>query len=200
MISGQVVALLQPKPDKGHEVLGVGKVVTPPSNFIHPLGTVVVYLAYIEPQSPDQTNTHPELHVGECVVWGVHFLAIYGQKTTDPKEKSNSKLRKQQAEPTTKPAATISDSPVQDPETDDKVLNYSLQIIQLGTLLMQLHDTEKVGDGFRSVRNVKLLMLYFRSRPRGMKYAYEMMRFLTMMCKSTLHRESGPQDYTWPVC
>ncbi len=52
---------------------------------------------------------------------------------------------------------------------------------------MQLHDTEKEGDGNRNVRNAKLLMLYFRSRPRGTKYAYEMMRFIT--CVKALYTE-----------
>lgn len=44
---------------------------------------------------------------------------------------------------------------------------------------MQLNDTEKEGDGDRSLINWKLLMLYFRSRARGVKYAYEAMRFIT---------------------
>ena len=44
---------------------------------------------------------------------------------------------------------------------------------------MQLNDTEAEGDGERSLRNWKVLMLYFRARPRGMKYAFEAMRFLT---------------------
>ena len=62
----------------------------------------------------------------------------------------------------------------------DGVMNYSLQILQLGFLLMQLNDTEKEGDGNRSVLNWKILMLYFRCWPRGMKYAFKVMRFITM--------------------
>lgn len=46
---------------------------------------------------------------------------------------------------------------------------------------MQLNDTETEGDGQRSLRNWKLLMLYFRSRSRGMKYAFESMRFITFV-------------------
>lgn len=46
---------------------------------------------------------------------------------------------------------------------------------------MQLNDTEAEGDGQRSLRNWKLLMLYFRSRPRGMKYAFEAMRLITFV-------------------
>jgi hypothetical protein len=42
---------------------------------------------------------------------------------------------------------------------DGRIFNYGLHVIQLGTLLMQLNDTEKEGDGERSLRNWKLLML-----------------------------------------
>ena len=58
-------------------------------------------------------------------------------------------------------------------------MNYALQCIQLGMMLMQLNDTEKEGDGDRCITNWKLLMLYFRSRKRSMKYAFEAMRLLT---------------------
>jgi hypothetical protein len=44
---------------------------------------------------------------------------------------------------------------------------------------MQLNDTEKKGDGERSIINWKLLMLYFRACKRGTKYAYEVMRVIT---------------------
>ena len=63
---------------------------------------------------------------------------------------------------------------------EDGVMNYSLQVLQLGFLLMQLNDTEREGDGNRSLLNWKILMLYFRCRSRGMKYAFEAMRFITM--------------------
>ena len=62
----------------------------------------------------------------------------------------------------------------------DGVMNYSLQVLQLGFLLMNLNDTEKEGDGNRSLLNWKLLMLYFRCRSRGMKYAFKAMRFISM--------------------
>ena len=65
--------------------------------------------------------------------------------------------------------------------TEDRRMNYGLQIMQLGVFLMQLNDTETEGDGQRSLRNWKLLMLYFRSRSRGMKYAFEAMRFITFV-------------------
>lgn len=44
---------------------------------------------------------------------------------------------------------------------------------------MNLNDTEREGDGARSVLNWKILLLYFRSRKRGQKYAFEAMRFLS---------------------
>ena len=52
---------------------------------------------------------------------------------------------------------------------------------------MQLNDTECEGDGDRSLINWKMLMLYFRCRPRVMKYAYEAMRFIT--CIKALYSE-----------
>ena len=75
---------------------------------------------------------------------------------------------------------------------DDMLLNYGLQVIQLGVMLMQLNNTESEGDGDRSLINWKMLMLYFRCRHRGMKYAYETMRFITYVKASysekTAHR------------
>ena len=73
------------------------------------------------------------------------------------------------------------------PEDVDRVMNYALQCIQLGTMLMQLNDTEKEGDSERCLMNWKLLMLYFRSRKRGIKYAFEAMRLLT--CTKALFTE-----------
>ena len=46
---------------------------------------------------------------------------------------------------------------------------------------MQLNDTETEGDGEKSLRNWKLLMFYFRAQPRGMKYAFEAMHFITFI-------------------
>ena len=66
-------------------------------------------------------------------------------------------------------------------------MNYGCQILQLGLMLMQLNDTEKEGDGDRSVINWKMLMLYFRCGSRSMKYGYEAMRFLT--CVKALYTE-----------
>ena len=62
---------------------------------------------------------------------------------------------------------------------------------------MQLNDTEREGDGDRSLINWKMLMLYFRCRPRGMEYAYEAMRFITcvkaLYSEKTFHRISHGQ-------
>lgn len=49
----------------------------------------------------------------------------------------------------------------------------------MGLMLMNLNDTEREGDGARSVLNWKILLLYFRSRKREQKYAFEAMRFLS---------------------
>ena len=61
----------------------------------------------------------------------------------------------------------------------DRILNYGMQVIQLGVFLLQLDDTEREGDGERMMRNWKLLMLYSRSRKRAKKYAFEAMRLIT---------------------
>ena len=71
----------------------------------------------------------------------------------------------------------VSDLPVG--SSEDRVLNYGLQVIQLGVFLMQMDDTEREGDGERMMRNWKLLMLFNRSRKRGKKCAFEAMRIIT---------------------
>ena len=65
-------------------------------------------------------------------------------------------------------------------EKEDGVMNYGLRILQMRFLLLELNDTEKEGDAERSLLNWKILMLYFRSRCRGMKYAFEATRYITM--------------------
>ena len=98
--------------------------------------------------------------VGQLVRWPRVSLAII----------------KPPAEPNT---ASESEDNSSDSDDEDGVMNYALQVIQLGMFLMQLNDTEKEGDGERCLMNWKLLMLYFRARKRGMKYAFEAMRLLT---------------------
>lgn len=177
------MALLQSIPDKGPEVIAVGKVVVPTPTMVIPSESVLVYVAYVNPPTSEMNIL--KLNVGQCVVWPLKLLALCGQNGR-ANDKGNDQT-KIQPEPASTPADTLSNLPPQDTEKEDRVLNYGLQGIQLGTLLMQLHDTEKEGDGERNVRNAKLLMLYFRSRPRGMKYAFEMMRFLT--CVKALYTE-----------
>lgn len=74
---------------------------------------------------------------------------------------------------------SFSSSFLEDKEASDHVTNYARQVIQMGLMLMNLNDTEREGDGARSVLNWKILLLYFRSRKRGQKYAFEAMRFLS---------------------
>ena len=64
-------------------------------------------------------------------------------------------------------------------ESSDHVTNYARQVIQMGLMLMNLNDTEREGDGECIIINWKVLLLYFRARKRGQKYAYEAMRFLS---------------------
>ena len=51
----------------------------------------------------------------------------------------------------------------------------------MGLFLMQLNDTEREGDGSRIIMNWKMLLLYFRSRKKGQKYAFESMRFISLI-------------------
>lgn len=44
---------------------------------------------------------------------------------------------------------------------EDKIHNYSRQVVVLGMILVQLIDTAREGDGERSVRNWKLMTAYF---------------------------------------
>ena len=104
--------------------------------------------------------------VGQVVLWPRALVAVYGENTSK------------------EPAAVELPSPISSIPTtisEDRRMNYGLQILQLGVFLMELNDTEAEGDRERSLRNWKLLMLYFRSRPRGMKYAFEAMRFITFV-------------------
>ena len=97
------------------------------------------------------------LSVGQVVIWPRSLVALYGENTS--KEPAP-----------VEPPSPISSIPIS--STEDRRMNYRLQILQLGLLLMQLNDTEGEGDGERSLQNWKLLMLVFRSRSRGMKYAF----------------------------
>lgn len=116
-----------------------------------------------------ETKASELFSIGQVVLWPRTLLAVYGEKSHEEPTPVEP--------PPVEPPSPISNIPTT--STEDRRMNYGLQVIQLGVLLMQLNDTESEGDGERSLRNWKLLMLYFRSRPRGMKYAFEAMRFIT---------------------
>jgi hypothetical protein len=69
--------------------------------------------------------------------------------------------------------------PAEDLKSEDHVMNYALQVMQMGIFFMQLDDTEHEGDGERMMRNWKLLMLYARCSGRSKKYAFEALRLIT---------------------
>jgi len=109
-------------------------------------------------------------YTSNIVLWPVAMLALYTPPGPAPEQHSR---------------YVVSSIPTD--FQDDKLFNYGLQVLQLGMMLMQLNDTEHEGDGERSLINWKMLMLYFRCRPRGMKYGYEAMRFIT--CIKALYSE-----------
>ena len=142
----------------GYDILGVGKVVQ--STTAHSSDLIPVLVAFTEPKASEMFS------VGQVVLWPKALLAIYGER-----------IQKEPAATSVEPPSPVSSIPTNC--TEDRRMNYGLQVMQLGVFLMQLNDTEAEGDGERSIRNWKVLMLYFRARPRGMKYAFEAMRFLT---------------------
>lgn len=156
---GQVVILVQRllETQGSYDVLGVGKVVQSTANS-H--SHVPVLVAFAEQKATGI------LSVGQVVLWSRALVAVYGENTS-------------KEPPPVELPSPISSIPTT--TSEDRRMNYGLQILQLGVFLMQLNDTEAEGDGQRSLRNWKLLMLYFRSRPRGMKYAFEAMRLITFV-------------------
>ncbi|XP_068723247.1 uncharacterized protein [Montipora capricornis] len=167
--SGSVVILLQKSED--YKVLAVGKVIEVDAHISVPEKHVPVFVASIEECASGK------LAPGKVVFWPTDLLAVYKSptmETAETSQTSNSNLN-----------SNISDIPPGSEE--DCYLNYGLQVIQLAMMLMQLNDTEAEGDGDRSLINWKMLLLYFRSRPRGKKYAFEAMRFIT--CVKGLYTE-----------
>ena len=157
-----------------YKVLAVGKVVE--VDVPVPEKHVPVFVAYIEECAP------AILVPGNVVFWHTDLLAVYKSPTLETTERSQNEA------PNSNLNSNISEIPPGSAE--DRFLNYGLQVIQLGIMLMQLNDTEAEGDGERSLLNWKMLLLYFRSRPRGNKYAYEAMRFIT--CIKGLYTEKMP--------
>ena len=145
---------------KAYHFLGMGKIVEPPASTTdQPEHAVYLHVLAVG------TTAATLVKVGQVVLWPKINLALPVQYSSS---EDTTGMSEQQA-------------------SDDKVMNYALQCIQLGIMLMQLNDTEKEGDGERCLMNWKLLMLYFRSRKRGMKYAFEAMRLLT--CTKALFTE-----------
>ena len=157
-----------------YKVLGIGKVVQVASSTatgLSPSDLIPVQIFHVEACA---TNT---LSQGQNLLWPKLLLARYNPSSTQPstpQESTSSELK-----------SNISSIPPD--EVEDGLLNYGLQVIQLGVFLMQLNDTEAGGDGERSIMNWKMLMLYYRCRSRGMKYAYEAIRFIT--CVRALYTE-----------
>ena len=174
---GQIVIMVQPKlPGSGYQVLGVGQVVRLPENGSVPQDVVPVIIAALE-----EIPACDQLKVGQVVLWPKIHLAIPGSRSNPPPTQEESSEE-----------APSSHSESATPPKEDRLMNYALQCLQLGVMLMQLNDTEKEGDGERSIINWKPLMLYFRSRKRGMKYAFEAMRLITsvraLYTEKTAHR------------
>ncbi|XP_028408673.1 uncharacterized protein LOC114531236 isoform X2 [Dendronephthya gigantea] len=169
LLSGQVVILVLQNTTSGYKVIGVGKVVNVVNQDTMNVSVLVISI------EPDAQNVG--LRINEIILWPRKLIAIpnmpYKETTSNTEDK------------------TCQSSTDCAPD-EDRLFNYASQCIQLGIMLMQLNDTEKEGDGERSIINWKLLMLYFRARKRGTKYAFEAMRVITLikaLCtERTAHR------------
>lgn len=150
--------------------------VQPVGQVMHLIGT-----GMIEDEVMDTDSSHVQIKllsissvasslasVGQIVRWPKASLAI---AQSPPSESATTQENECTREHSTANSTKSSD--------EDGAMNYALQVVQLGVFLMQLNDTEKEGDGERCIINWKLLMMYFRSRKRGMKYAFEAMRLIT---------------------
>lgn len=143
--------------------LAVGKVISnsSPQNLESVLVNIMVSMI----------KTVPPLE-GKCLWWPKSLiakpvrLALTNPNTLHAPETSSQTL-----------PVPVSELPTNGEE--DRILNYGLQILQLGVFLMQLDDTEREGDGQRMMRNWKMLLLFNRAAKRGKKYAYEAMRLIT---------------------
>lgn len=157
--TGTVVIMMQPAntpAGQTYHYLGMGKIEDPVHHTNIPPNAVLLHVLAIENVASSLVK------VGQVVIWPKTNLAI----------------------PQGQPENTCGTTQPSDPNPpahpdEDGVRNYALQCIQLGVMLMQLNDTEREGDGDRCIRNWKLLLLYFRARKHGMKYAFEAMRLLT---------------------
>ena len=165
LLSGQKVVLVLPKPPSGYKVVGVGRVTVVESQGGDvPQDKVPVVVISVE---PDVQNI---MTINQILLWPRLWIAIPERSNT-----TQSTDRKSGEDDNKKPMNPSAEKP----SGPDHLYYYACQCIQLGVMLMQLNDTEKEGDGERSIINWKLLMLYFRTRTRGMKYANEAMRLIT---------------------
>lgn len=120
-----------------YKVLAVGKVIEVDAYMSVPEKHVPVFVA------PIQECASGILAPGNLVFWSTDLIAVYKSPTMETAEisqTSNSNLN-----------SNISDIPPSSEE--DCYLNYGLQVIQLGMMLMQLNDTEAEGHGERSLPN-----------------------------------------------
>ena len=166
--------MLRPQ-QMGQKIIGTGKVVdlrlpSSSDNVVLPTHNVPVVVSAVE------SSAEGVISVGQLVLWPREQIVL--PRTRSPSS-TNAMIHNQDVEQPSKLPSPVSD--VDPSAEDDGLMNYALQCIQLGTVLMQLNDTEKEGDGERSLINWKLMMIYFRSRTRGAKYAYEAMRFITFV-------------------
>ena len=176
LLKGQVVLLVIHNAASGYKVIGVGKVVIIQSQY--PVEKVAVLVISVE---PDAQNIG--LSINQTILWPRRLIAIpnvlsHNETTSNTDKASNQNI--------------TCESSTENKHDEDRLFNYASQCIQLGVMLMQLNDTEREADGERSIINWKLLMLYFRSRKRGTKYAYEAMRVITyikaLCTEKTAHR------------
>ncbi len=175
MISLGRIVVLTRSTQLGKEVLGIGRVIALrlPNSDADPIPPHLVPVVV----SAIESCGTGVLKVGQLVLWPRDQIGIPQKRRPSSK---NAEIHKDQEvqQPQQLPTPV---SDVDPSKSDDCLMNYAIQCIQLGTMLMQLNDTEKEGDGERSLINWKLLMLYFRSRSRGAKYAFEAMRFITFV-------------------
>lgn len=174
LLIGEIVTMLRPQ-QMGQKIIGTGKVVdlrlpSSSDNVVIPTHNVPVVVSAVE------SSAEGVISVGQLVLWPREQIVL--PRTRSPSS-TNAMIHNQDVEQPSKLPSPVSD--VDPSAEDDGLMNYALQCIQLGTVLMQLNDTEKEGDGERSLINWKIMMLYFRSRTRGAKYAYEAMRFITFV-------------------
>lgn len=155
--------------DEDRTVLALGKaaavrceVQNKRNELVNCIGVIVAHV--------EQRGVEKNITPNTCHMWPVQLV----QKVVILPPSNTSASTARQSQPVPRPQTTLSPF-----AHEDRVMNYGLQVLQLGVFLMQLNDTEKEGDGERALRNWKLLLLYFRARRHAMKYAYEAMRVIT---------------------